>query len=162
MKYNRYKSLASNPIKRVVSLFITVIWLATILQPCVMASVVDLSSSKVESHHTSPTDVHSNHVDNGADSDKHGCSHCDTFSNDENHCDSEANSKCDNKESYVYSERIKPIDHEKFSDPHQPLKLLINSDYGTQIGQLVASEIGKSPPSFQGPTLTDLYQIYLK
>ena len=58
--------------------------------------------------------------------------------------------RCNNEDSYVYSGRIKSIDHEKFHAQHQSFKLFGNPDNGTQIGQLVASEIGKSPPSFSG------------
>jgi len=127
-----------------------------------MASVVDSSSSKVETHHTSDSDDHSSHQNHGTEPGEMNCPHCDTSGGDDNHCKPENSIICDNEDSYAYSERTKSVDHEKFHDQHQPLKLLCNSDDLTQIGQLVASEIGKSPPPFQGPKLADLYQVYLK
>ena len=162
MKYSAKNSWTQNPVRRVVSLFITVIWFATVLQPCVMASVVDSDSAKAETHHTSHADDQSSHVSDRTDSGKHGCPHCDTSGHDKNHCKTETSKICDNEDSYVYSGRIKSVDHEKFHHQHQPIKLLGNSDNGTQIGQLAASEIGKSPPLFQGPKLADLYCVYLK
>ncbi|MDX2416422.1 MAG: hypothetical protein QNK19_03065 [Xanthomonadales bacterium] len=162
MKYGSKNSWTQNPIRRVASLFITVIWLATVLQPCVMASVVDSDSANVETHHASHADDLSSHGNHGASSGNHGCPHCDTSGDDKNHCKSETSKICDNEDSYVYSGRIKSVDHEKFHDQHQPTKLLDNSDNGTQTGQLVASEIGKSPLLFQGPKLADLYRVYLK
>ena len=162
MNSNRKKSSTNNPFRRVVSLFISVIWLATLLQPCVMASVVDSSSSKIETHHTSDSNDHSSHQNHGTEPVEKNCPHCDTSGSYDNHCKSETSKICDNEDSYVYSGRIKSVDLEKFHDQHQPLKLLCNSDDLTQTGQLVASEIGKSPPPFQGPKLADLYQVYLK
>ena len=161
MKYSSKNSCTQNPVRRVFSLFITVIWLATVLQPCVMASIADTGSAKAETHHTSHADDPSSHINDGAESANHACPHCDTSGHDNNHCKSETSKICDNEDSYVYSGRIKSVDNEKFQAQHQPIKLLGNSDNGTQIGQLVASEIGKSPPPFQGPKLTDLYRVYL-
>jgi hypothetical protein len=127
-----------------------------------MASVVDSGSSKIESHHTGDAGDHSSHQTHVNETGKHNCPHCDTPGHDDKHCKSETSKICDTEDSYVYSGRIKPVDQEKFHDQHQPLKLLCNADDLTQIGQLVASETGKSPPSFQGPKLTDLYRVYLK
>jgi len=159
---NRKQSSTNNSFRRVVSLFITVIWFATLLQPCVMASVVDSNSSKVETHHTSDSDDHSSHQNHGTEPGEMNCPHCDSSGDDDNHCKPENSKICDNEDSYVYSERIKSVDLQKFHDQHPPLKLLKKSDGLTQIGQLEASEIGKSPPPFQGPKLADLYQVYLK
>lgn len=161
MNFSLNKSLTHSPVRRGFSLFIAVVWLVTGLQPCVMASVVDSDSAKAETHHTSHADGQSSHVSDGAESANHGCPHCDTSGHDNNHCKSETSKLCDNEDSYVYGGRIKSVDHEKFHDQHQPIKLLSNSDNETQIGQLVASEIGKSPPLFQGPKLADLYRVYL-
>ena len=161
MKYSSKNSSTRNPVRRVFSLFITVIWLATVLQPCVMASVVDSDSAKAETHHSIHANDQSSHIHDGAESANHGCPHCDNSGHDNNHCKSETSKICDNEYSYVYSSRIKSVDHDKFHAQHQPIKLLCNSDNGTQIGQLVASEIGKSPPLFQGPKLADLYRVYL-
>jgi len=162
VKYSPKNSWTHNPVRRVVSLFITVIWLATVLQPCVMASVVDSGPPKAETHHTSHAVDPSNHVNDGADPGKHGCPHCDTSGHDKNHCKLESSKICDNEDSNIYSGRIKSVDHEKFHDHHQSLLLPGNSDEFVQIGQLVASGIGKSPPPFQGPKLADLYRVYLK
>ena len=162
MNSNRKQASTNNSFRRVVSLFITVIWLATLLQPCVMASVVDSNPSKMETHHTSDSDDHSSHQNHGTDSIEKKCSHCDASGGDDNHCKPENDKICDNEDSYAYSERIKPADLEKFHDQYRSLNLLCNSDDLIQIGQLVASDIGKSPPPFQGPNLADLYQVYLK
>ena len=162
MNSNHKKSSTNNSFRRVVSLFITVIWFATLLQPCVMASVVDSNSPKMETHHTSDSDGHSSHQNHGTDPFEQKCSHCDTSGGDDNHCKPENSKICDNEDSYAYSERIKSADLEKSHDQYRSLNLLCNSDDLTQIGQLVASEIGKSPPPFQGPKLADLYQVYLK
>lgn len=127
-----------------------------------MTSVVGSSSSKIEMQHTTHAGDHPGHINHGTDPGNHNCPHCDNSGHDKNYCKSEASKICDNEESYVYGGRIKPADHEKFHGEHQPLKLLCNPDDLTQIGQLVASETGKSPPPFQGPKLTDLYRVYLK
>ena len=81
---------------------------------------------------------------------------------DENHCESETSTYCDNEDSYAYSSRTQSVDQEKYHDQHQLLDFHCISDDLTQVGQLVASEIGKSPPPFQGPKLTDLFRVYLK
>jgi hypothetical protein len=127
-----------------------------------MASVVDSSSSKVEAHHTSESDDHSSHQNHGTEPGKKNCPHCDSSGGDDNHCKPENSKICENEDSYMSSGRIKSADIEKFHDQYQPLNLFIHSDDLTQIGQLVASEIGKSPPPFQGPKLTDLFLVYLK
>jgi hypothetical protein len=155
VKYSPKISWHQSPARRITSLFVTVILLATVLQPCVMASVVDSNSLKAETHQM-------DHEDGESDSGKHGCAHCDTAGCGDNQCDSEASHSCDANASYAFNERIEPGDDENFSSQHQPLKLLNNPECEIQSGQLMAPEIGRSPPISQGPKLADLYQVYLK
>lgn len=155
MNFSLNKSWTHSPVRRGFSLFIAVVWLVTGLQPCVMASVISSDSPSVETHQT-------NHANHEADSDHPSCSHCGTSGCDDNHCGSEFSNTCDDGESCAYNGRSKPIDHEKFYDQYQPLKLLYSSEDEIQAGQLVASEIRKSPPLFQGPKLADLFCVYLK
>jgi len=155
VKYSPKTSWHQSPARRIISLFVTVILLATVLQPCVMASFVDSNSLKAETHQM-------NHEDGEGDSGGQGCAHCDTTGGDDNHCNSEASHSCDADTSFVYNERTKSNDHEKFYSQHQSLKLLNSPECEIQSGQLMASEIGRSPPISQGPKLIDLYQVYLK
>jgi len=155
VRYSPKTSWHQSPARRITSLFVTVILLATGLQPCVMASVVDSNSLKAETHQM-------NHEDGEGDSGNHGCAHCDTAGCLDNQCDSEASQSCDANASYAFNERTESGDDEKFHSQHQPLKLLNNPECESQSGQLMASEIGRSPPISQGLKLSDLYQVYLK
>ena len=155
MKYSPKTSWQQNPARRIISLFVTVILLATFLQPCVMAAFVESNSLKAETHQL-------NHGDGEGDSGSQGCAHCDTAGCLDNQCDSEASHSCDANAYYAFNERLEPGDDENFNSQHRPLKLLNNPECEIQSGQLMASEIGRSPPISQGPKLRDLYQVYLK
>ena len=155
MNYSPNKSRPRSPTQGIISLLVTVILLATVLQPCVMASVIDSSSSAVETHQM-------NHTDDASNPGDHGCPHCETLGCDDDHCGSQTSESCDTDNPYVHSGRIKPIDHEKFYSTHPPLKLLNSPEGEIQSGQVVASEVDRYPPNFQGPSLTDLYRVYLK
>lgn len=149
------KPRTHSPVRKAFSLFIVVSLLITSLQPCAMASVIDTGSSDTETHQTHPA----NHK---AESTHPNCAHCDSLDPDGNHCDSELTKVCDESESYTNSSRSKPIDHENFDDQYQSFRFLDSSEGEIQVGQLVASEIGKSPPPFQSPKLADLFRVYLK
>lgn len=154
MNYSPQKFWTLAPIRRFVSLFITVIWLATALQPCVMASFVDSNASKVETHHSS----HASDDDSGDSV----CAHCRTTSSENKHCESEPDSTCDNNDSYVNNGRIKPVDHEQFHKQDQAMKLLVSPGNVALSRHSGVSETGKSLPLPPGPALTDLYRVYLK
>ncbi|MGA9573826.1 MAG: hypothetical protein WBS20_07770 [Lysobacterales bacterium] len=160
--YSLKKTRTQSPARRTISILITVVWLATVLQPCAMASAIDPGLSKVETHHTHHADDRSGQANDGNKSANHNCPHCDSSGHDVNHCKSETTKICDNEDTYVYSGSVKSADLYKFHDQHQSFELLGSSDDFIQIGQLANSETGKFPPPFQGPKLTDLFLVYLK
>ena len=121
--------------RRFVSLFITVIWLATALQPCVMASVVDSHSA---------------------------CPHCKNTVSDKNPCDPQSDKNCDSDETLVFYERIKPVDTEKLYGKFQSFSLNNSQDVKVRFYSTPASTISKSLDLPTGPPLRDLYQVYLK
>lgn len=141
--------------RRFISLFITVIWLATALQPCVMASVVDSGSSDVNTHHSMsmPSDP--------ADTESLDCPHCKTATGGSDHCDSQLDEICDEDESLVYDSRVKPVDNEKFDYQTLPLAILSSHDYEFNSYSSRLSVISKSLTLPAGPPLRDLYRVYL-
>lgn len=120
-------------------LFITVIWLTTALQPCVMAGSSDRGTTE-----------------------NSGCPHCKTVTNSDDHCDPQGDEVCDEDNSLVYYSRIKPLDSEQLYKPSQPWVILTSRDY--KFGSFVptASKIYTSLNLPTGPPLIDLYCVYLK
>lgn len=145
---------ASN--RRLISLLVTVIWLATALQPCVMASVVDSNASNVASHHFSQNQ------NDQADDDRSHCPRCITATSGNDRCAPQNGTGCDEQESFMSFERVKPVDHEKFDQQTQALSLLAIRGYETSSYRLPDSTLSKSLYLPAGPALTHLYQVYLK
>ena len=156
---NRYWRLTS--VRRFFSLFITVIWLAALLQPCVMASVVDFDSS--ESHQSSSQGDHHPHSDSH-DDDEHEpvCPHCKAGAGGADHCNPDNDVVCDGDESYVYFSRIKPLDDDQFFKQSQPF-VPGQADTGEPDSvSMTVSFLGASLHLPAGPPLRDLYRVYLK
>jgi hypothetical protein len=151
---NKFWSKTST--RKFFGLFITVIWLATVLQPCVMASFVDSDSSSVESHHSMAGSSDHGITENS------GCPHCKAVTNSDDHCDPQGDEVCDEDNSLVYYSRIKPLDSEQLYKPSQPWVILTSRDY--EFGSFVptASKIYTSLNLPTGPPLIDLYCVYLK
>ena len=153
-RFNKFWDRASS--RRFISLFITVIWLATALQPCVMASVVDSGPSDVSAHHSM------NMPSDSADTESLGCPHCKTATVGSDHCDPQFDEVCDEDESLVSDSRIKPVDNEQFDSQTQSLAVLSSRDYEFNSYSSSLSATSKSLTLPAGPPLRDLYRVYLK
>ena len=149
----------STSARRFFSLFITVIWLSALLQPCVMASVADFGSS--ESHQSSSQGDHHPHSDSHGD-DEPVCPHCKAGAGGADHCSPENDVVCDGDESYVYFSRIKPLDDDQFFKQSQ---LFVPGQADTGETDSVSKTVfflGASLHLPAGPSLRDLYRVYLK
>ena len=149
----------STSTRRFFSLFITVIWLTTVLQPCVMASVADFGSS--ETHQSSSMGDHHPHSDSHDDSEP-VCPHCKAGAGGADHCNPDYDVVCDGDESYVYFSRIKPLDDDQYFKQSQ---LLLTGQADTGAPDTVSTSVaflGASLHLPAGPPLRDLYRVYLK
>ena len=154
---NRY--WRSTSVRRFFSLFITVIWLAAVLQPCLMASVPDFDSS--ESHQSSSQGDHHPHSDSH-DDDEPVCPHCKSNSGGADHCSPGKDVVCDGGESDVYFSRIKPLDDDNFFKQSQPF-VPGQADTGeTDSVSKTVFFLGAPLYLPAGPPLRDLYRVYLK
>ena len=154
---NRY--WRSTSVRRFFSLFITVIWLAAVLQPCLMASVPDFDSS--ESHQSSSQGDHHPHSDSH-DDDEPVCPHCKSNSGGADHCSPGKDVVCDGGESDVYFSRIKPLDDDNFFKQSQPFVPGQADTGGTDSVSKTVFFLGASLYLPAGPPLRDLYRVYLK
>jgi len=142
--------------QRFVSLFITVIWLVSALQPCVMASVADTGSSEVETHHSASMPSGQIAADNSS------CPHCKVATAISEHCASQADEICYDDELFVNYSRSKPDDNQKFDNQFQALAPLTSRDFEINSYRSTVSSISKSLNLPAGPPLIDLYRVYLK
>ena len=142
--------------RRFVSLFVTVIWLATALQPCVMASFAESDSQDVGTHHSGHSAVEQNKDAHSA------CPHCKTIVGDKTPCDPQSDENCDGDDVLVYYERTKPVDAEKLYEEFKPIAPNNGRDIKIRTYSALVTTISDSlhPPS--GPPIRDLYQVYLK
>lgn len=142
--------------RKFIGLFITVIWLVTALQPCVMASVTDLHHQSVETHLSSST------------SSDHGgalhspCPHCKTAASDKDRCAPASDDNCDGNSTFVYYERVKPVDADKFSAQFESVTLIGSLQPDSRAYSAPAAPLKKSQALPAGPSLIDLYRVYLK
>ena len=149
----------STSTRRFFSLFITVIWLTAVLQPCVMASVADFESS--EAHQSSGMVDHHPHPDSHDDS-EHMCPHCKAGTGGADHCNPDNDVVCDGDESYVYFSRIKPLDDDLFFKPSQLFPPGQADTRVTGTVSMTVAFLGASLHLPAGPPLRDLYRVYLK
>ena len=145
-------------VRRFFSLFITVVWLTTLLQPCVMASVIDYGAA--DSHHSSDPVNHSSHSES-SDLSAPVCPHCEYGVGDG--CDPDINDVvCDGEESSQYISRIKPLSDDKHFKQSQPAAPGPEELGKTDLARFLVSFPGAFQYLPPGPSLRDLYRVYLK
>lgn len=142
--------------RKFIGLFITVIWLVTALQPCVMASVTDLHPESVETHLSSSTS--SDH----SDALHSPCPHCKTATGENDRCAPESDDNCDGNATFVYYERVKPVDADKYDAQFKSLFLISSLQLDTRAYSTPVAPLSKSLNLPAGPPLIDLFRVYLK
>lgn len=142
--------------RRFVSLLITVIWIATALQPCVMASVVESHPQSLETHHSESSSIVLGKTDHSV------CPHCKNTEHNQTPCGSQPDENCDGNDTLAYYERVKPVDTERLYEQFQSFTL----NHSRNIkGWGYSSPVTPLSESLQlpaGPPLRDLYRVYLK
>jgi hypothetical protein len=143
-------------IRRFISLFIPIIWLAAALQPCVMASVKDDSFQGAETHLSSTTS--SDHS-----TQRHSrCPHCKTATGDTDCCVPASADDCDGNSTFVYYERVKPVNTDKFYAQFKTQMPISGLQHDTRTYSTPVAALSKSLYLPAGPPLIDLYRVYLK
>lgn len=142
--------------RKFIGLLFTVIWLATALQPCVMASVSGLHPQSVEAHHSRGTS-------SGHSAGSHSpCPHCKTTTSTDDHCTPEPDDCCNGNGTFIYFERLKPVDTDKFDAQFESVAFFSSLHPITRAYSKPVARLSKALNLRAGPSLIDLYRVYLK
>ena len=153
---NKFWHTAS--VRRFFSLFVTVVWLTTLLQPCVMASVMDYGSA--DSHHSGVPVNHQSHSES-SDQSAPMCPHCKFGVGD--HCSPDIDvAACDGEEASPYISRTKPLSDDQYLKQPLPAAPGPEEPGKTDLARFLVSFPGAPQFLPPGPPLRDLYRVYLK
>jgi hypothetical protein len=77
-------------------------------------------------------------------------------------CATDSDDNCDGSSTFVYYERVKPVDTDKFDTKFRSLGLFSSLQLDTQAYSMPAAPLSKSLTLPVVPSLIDLYRAYLK